>query len=97
MLVDFLKKFVGKFGGVKFEPSDQQIIDHLEAKVNRFGDLKPNSLMDEFITTIEGDKGICYTHPDRLPGTYIYIYTPQALATKFCQYEYLILDLLIFL
>jgi hypothetical protein len=65
ILVNFFKKFVGKFGGVKFEPSDEQLIDHLEAKVNRFGVLKPNPLMEEFIATIEGDKGICY----KLPGT----------------------------
>lgn len=69
MLVEFFEQFMGKIGGVKFEPSDQQLIDHLEAKVNRSGDHKPNPLTDEFIATIEGDEGICYTHPDRLPGT----------------------------
>jgi hypothetical protein len=86
ILVDFFKKFVGKFGGVKFEPSDEQLIDHLEAKINRFGDLKPNPLMNEFIATIEGEKGICYTLPDKLPGT------PQTLATEIsieCLYFFL--------
>ncbi|XP_078439192.1 NAC domain-containing protein 75-like [Wolffia australiana] len=28
----------------------------------------PHPLIDEFIPTIEGEDGICYTHPERLPG-----------------------------
>ncbi|XAR59188.1 hypothetical protein NMG60_11014889 [Bertholletia excelsa] len=53
--------------GVKFDPSDQEILEHLEAKVS--SDVcKMHPLIDEFIPTLEGENGICYTHPERLPG-----------------------------
>ncbi|XVF40430.1 hypothetical protein PTKIN_Ptkin01aG0112900 [Pterospermum kingtungense] len=53
--------------GVKFDPTDQEILEHLEAKV--MSDVrKLHPLIDEFIPTLEGENGICYTHPERLPG-----------------------------
>ncbi|XP_057764427.1 NAC domain-containing protein 73-like [Salvia miltiorrhiza] len=53
--------------GVKFDPSDQEILQHLEAKV--YSDAKKlHPLIDEFIPTIDGENGICYTHPQKLPG-----------------------------
>lgn len=53
--------------GVKFDPSDQEILQHLEAKVlSDVTSLHP--LIDEFIPTIHGENGICYTHPNKLPG-----------------------------
>lgn len=53
--------------GVKFDPSDQEILQHLEAKV--FSDIrKRHPLIDEFIPTLEGENGICYTHPEKLPA-----------------------------
>ncbi|KAJ8761506.1 hypothetical protein K2173_001640 [Erythroxylum novogranatense] len=53
--------------GVKFDPSDQEILEHLEAKI--ISDTrKIHPLIDEFIPTIEGENGICYTHPEKLPG-----------------------------
>ncbi|MBA0623283.1 hypothetical protein Godav_008754 [Gossypium davidsonii] len=53
--------------GVKFDPTDQEILEHLEAKV--ISDLrKLHPLLDEFIPTLEGENGICYTHPEKLPG-----------------------------
>ncbi|XP_027366168.1 NAC domain-containing protein 73-like [Abrus precatorius] len=53
--------------GVKFDPNDQEIIEHLEAKVA--SDVcKLHPLIDEFIPTLEGENGICYTHPEKLPG-----------------------------
>ncbi|KAE8732708.1 NAC domain-containing protein 10 [Hibiscus syriacus] len=53
--------------GVKFDPTDQEILEHLEAKV--ISDLrKLHPLLDEFIPMLEGEKGICYTHPEKLPG-----------------------------
>ncbi|PON46672.1 NAC domain containing protein [Parasponia andersonii] len=53
--------------GVKFDPTDQEILEHLEAKVHSdSGKLHP--LIDEFIPTLEGENGICYTHPEKLPG-----------------------------
>ncbi|BAT73683.1 hypothetical protein LR48_Vigan01g054900 [Vigna angularis] len=53
--------------GVKFDPNDQEILEHLEAKV--LSDVpKLHPLIDEFIPTLEGENGICYTHPEKLPG-----------------------------
>ncbi|CAK9181863.1 unnamed protein product [Ilex paraguariensis] len=53
--------------GVKFDPSDQEILQHLNAKVlSETHRLHP--LIDEFIPTLEGENGICYTHPEKLPG-----------------------------
>ena len=53
--------------GVKFDPTDQELIEHLEAKVSaditRF-----QSLIDLFIPTIDSEHGICYTQPEKLPG-----------------------------
>ncbi|XP_051122615.1 SUPPRESSOR OF GAMMA RESPONSE 1 isoform X2 [Andrographis paniculata] len=53
--------------GVKFDPSDQEIIWHLLAKVG-YEDLKSHPFIDEFIPTVDEDDGICYTHPQNLPG-----------------------------
>ncbi|KAL5571091.1 hypothetical protein UlMin_023191 [Ulmus minor] len=53
--------------GVKFDPTDQEILEHLEGKV-RSDTCKLHPLIDEFIPTIEGENGICYTHPQKLPG-----------------------------
>ncbi|KAJ0031703.1 hypothetical protein Pint_13310 [Pistacia integerrima] len=59
--------WLGLPAGVKFDPTDQELIDHLEAKVEA-KDMKSHPLIDEFIPTIEGEDGICYTHPEKLPG-----------------------------
>lgn len=52
---------------MKFDPSDQEIILHLLAKAG-LGDSKPHPFIDEFIPTVDKDDGICYTHPEKLPG-----------------------------
>ena len=53
--------------GVKFDPTDHEILEHLEAKI--LSDArKLHPLIDEFIPTLEGENGICYTHPEKLPG-----------------------------
>ncbi|XP_076921827.1 NAC domain-containing protein 75-like isoform X2 [Bidens hawaiensis] len=59
--------WVGLPAGVKFDPTDQELIEHLEAKVED-KNFKSHPLIDEFIPTIEGEDGICYTHPEKLPG-----------------------------
>ncbi|URE18142.1 (No apical meristem) protein [Musa troglodytarum] len=59
--------WVGLPAGVKFDPTDQELVEHLEAKV-KAENLRSHPLIDEFIPTIEGDDGICYTHPEKLPG-----------------------------
>ncbi|KAG1346773.1 NAC domain-containing protein 73 [Cocos nucifera] len=53
--------------GVKFDPTDQELLEHLEGKA-RPDSQKLHPLIDEFIPTIEGENGICYTHPEKLPG-----------------------------
>ncbi|KAF0932285.1 hypothetical protein E2562_009550 [Oryza meyeriana var. granulata] len=53
--------------GVRFDPTDQELIEHLEAKV-KDGVSTSHRLIDEFIHTIKGEDGICYTHPENLPG-----------------------------
>ncbi|CAI0543659.1 unnamed protein product [Linum tenue] len=60
--------WLGLPAGVKFDPTDQELIEHLEAKVEAKHDMKSHPLIDEFIPTIEGEDGICYTHPEKLPG-----------------------------
>uniref|UniRef100_A0A7N0ZU87 NAC domain-containing protein n=1 Tax=Kalanchoe fedtschenkoi TaxID=63787 RepID=A0A7N0ZU87_KALFE len=61
--------WLGLPAGVKFDPTDQELIEHLEAKVESInGHIKSHPLIDEFIPTIEGEDGICYTHPEKLPG-----------------------------
>ena len=59
--------WVGLPAGVKFDPTDQELIEHLEAKVEDT-EFKSHPLIDEFIPTIKGEDGICYTHPEKLPG-----------------------------
>lgn len=60
---------MGLPAGVKFDPTDQELIEHLLAKVRPASAAAPSHpLIDEFIPTIEGEDGICYTHPERLPG-----------------------------
>ncbi|RLN07001.1 NAC domain-containing protein 73-like [Panicum miliaceum] len=53
--------------GVKFDPSDSELLEHLEEKIG-LGGSKPHVLIDEFIPTIDNDEGICYSHPENLPG-----------------------------
>ncbi|KAF8411120.1 hypothetical protein HHK36_003659 [Tetracentron sinense] len=54
--------------GVKFDPTDQELLEHLEGKLQSDADIKLHPLIDEFIPTLEGESGICYTHPEKLPG-----------------------------
>ncbi|XP_047341299.1 SUPPRESSOR OF GAMMA RESPONSE 1 [Impatiens glandulifera] len=64
---DVTQEWPGLPRGVKFDPSDQEIIWHLLAKVS-VGNLKPHPFIDEFIPTVNKENGICYTHPKNLPG-----------------------------
>ena len=52
--------------GVKFDPMDQELIEHLEAKVSA-DSVRFQSLIDLFIPTIDSEHNICYTHPEKLP------------------------------
>ncbi|XP_028780333.1 NAC domain-containing protein 73 isoform X2 [Neltuma alba] len=51
----------------QFDPNEQEILEHLEAKVE-CDVRKLHPLIDQFIPTLEGENGICYTHPEKLPG-----------------------------
>ena len=53
--------------GVKFDPTDQELIEHLEAKVSA-NSARFQSLIDLFIPTIDNEHNICYTQPEKLPG-----------------------------
>ena len=76
--------------GVKFDPTDQELIEHLEAKVS-VDSVRSHSLMDMFIPTIDSEHGICYTQPEKLPGktpigrllaqTYSFVYSSNFLFT----------------
>ncbi|GKV21023.1 hypothetical protein SLEP1_g31058 [Rubroshorea leprosula] len=50
--------------GVKFDPTDEELLEHLKAKVTG----KDHRLIHNFIPTLEEENGICYTHPEGLPG-----------------------------
>ena len=53
--------------GVKFDPTDQELIEHLEAKVS--ADIaRSHPLIDLLIPTIDSEHDICYTHLEKLPG-----------------------------
>ncbi|XP_078429413.1 NAC domain-containing protein 73-like [Wolffia australiana] len=64
---DMMQDLPGLPAGVKFDPTDQELLEHLQGKT-RPETAKLHPLVDEFIPTIEGDTGICYTHPEKLPG-----------------------------
>ncbi|XP_039127916.1 SUPPRESSOR OF GAMMA RESPONSE 1 [Dioscorea cayenensis subsp. rotundata] len=64
---DVVQDWPGLPKGVKFDPSDQELVWHLLAKVGQ-GDRKPHPFINEFIPTVDEDDGICYTHPQKLPG-----------------------------
>ncbi|KAJ8774703.1 hypothetical protein K2173_017149 [Erythroxylum novogranatense] len=64
---DVTQDWPGLPKGVKFDPTDQEIIWHLLAKVGEGGQ-NPHPFIPEFIPTVEKDDGICYTHPRNLPG-----------------------------
>ena len=53
--------------GVKFDPTDQELIEHLDAKVSA-DSARSQSLIDLFIRTIDSEHGICYTQPEKLPS-----------------------------
>ena len=53
--------------GVMFDPTDQELIKHLEAKVSA-DSTRFQSLINLFIPTIDSEHDICYTQPKKLPG-----------------------------
>ncbi|XP_039011877.1 SUPPRESSOR OF GAMMA RESPONSE 1-like [Hibiscus syriacus] len=53
--------------GVKFDPSDTELLKHLAAKCG-VGGSRAHPFIHDFIPALEEDQGICYTHPENLPG-----------------------------
>nr|XP_043608684.1 SUPPRESSOR OF GAMMA RESPONSE 1-like [Erigeron canadensis] len=53
--------------GVKFDPSEVELLEHLAAKCGA-GNEKPHEFIDLFIPTLDEKEGICYIHPENLPG-----------------------------
>ncbi|KAF0935876.1 hypothetical protein E2562_036517 [Oryza meyeriana var. granulata] len=64
---DVAIQWPGLPAGVKFDPSDLELLEHLEQKIG-LGGSKPHMFIDEFIPTIDNDEGICYSHPENLSG-----------------------------
>lgn len=64
---DVFPDWPGFPAGVKFDPSDIELLHHLAAKCG-IGNAEPHMFIHEFIPTLEGAEGICYTHPENLPG-----------------------------
>lgn len=67
---DCIKNLAAFPAGLRFKPSDQELIEHLESMVleKEGGGSRAHALINHFIPTIEEDIGICYTHPENLPG-----------------------------
>ncbi|XAR58230.1 hypothetical protein NMG60_11026644 [Bertholletia excelsa] len=65
--INMLGEWPGLPCGVKFDPSDTEILQHLAAK-SGVGSSKPHRFIDDFIPTLDQEDGICYTHPENLPG-----------------------------
>lgn len=61
-------RWPGLPAGVKFDPTDCEILEHLAAKLGVKEAKAPHPYIDVFIPTLDGESGIYYTHPERLPG-----------------------------
>lgn len=64
---DVSVEWPGLPAGVKFDPTDVELLEHLAGKVG-LSNAKAHMFIDEFIPTLEEDQGICYTHPENLSG-----------------------------
>ena len=53
--------------GVKFDPMDQELIEHIEDKVSA-DSARSHPLIALFIPTIVNKHGICYTQLEKLRG-----------------------------
>ncbi|KAI5080017.1 hypothetical protein GOP47_0005496 [Adiantum capillus-veneris] len=64
---EVIPEWPGLPAGVKFDPTDKEILEHLAAQVGTDAS-QPHPFINEFIPTLPADDGICCTHPERLPG-----------------------------
>ncbi|KAJ0447281.1 putative transcription factor NAM family [Helianthus annuus] len=65
--IDKCDDWPGLPSGVKFDPTDVELLDHLAAKCG-VGNERPHEYIDVFVPTIDVEQGICYKHPENLPG-----------------------------
>jgi hypothetical protein len=59
--------------GVRFDPSDEELLVHLAAKMGH-SNMMSHPLIDDFISFLDGEDGICGTHPEKLPGNNISVF-----------------------
>ncbi|KAL7608086.1 hypothetical protein Lser_V15G13242 [Lactuca serriola] len=55
--------------GVKFDPSDVELLEHLANKREVQQNIKQHPFIDKYITTLDGEERICNQHPENLPGS----------------------------
>ncbi|KAH7652880.1 NAC domain-containing protein [Dioscorea alata] len=67
VLNDVYEKWPGLPRGVKFDPSDEDLLWHLLGKIGK-GKAMPHPFINMFVTSLDDDIMIGYTHPDLLPG-----------------------------
>ncbi|CAL9184031.1 unnamed protein product [Musa hybrid cultivar] len=65
--VEVSKKWPGLPRGVNFNPSDEDLLWHLLAKVGK-GNADPHPFIHEFITCLDEFEAFGCTHPQKLPG-----------------------------
>lgn len=70
--------------GVKFDPTDIELLEHLAGKIG-LPNSKPHLFIDEFIPTLEDEQGICYAHPENLPGKAIFLQSLRYLILTICH------------
>lgn len=61
------QKWPGLPRGVKFDPSDEDLLCHLLAEIGK-GEVEPHPFISEFIVTLEDNGGFGSCHPYTLPG-----------------------------
>ncbi|KAG0480239.1 hypothetical protein HPP92_011097 [Vanilla planifolia] len=67
IMPDILKEWPGLPRGVKFDPSDEDLLGHLLAEVGK-GLVKRHPFISEFIISLDEDHGVSNLHPLFLPG-----------------------------
>ena len=64
-----LQKWPGLPRGVKFDPSDEEVLWHLLAEIGE-GEAEPHPFIGEFIISLDDNAGFAYSFPHKLPGSH---------------------------
>lgn len=86
----YLQPWPGLPTGVKFDPSDQELLKHLRAKVRKSN---PHPFIDAFIPTLDSEDDISKIHPEKLPGIIAVWWVGIFCTRKPPQYIWLLLQL----